>query len=160
MVVGCKGNCRRGRGQSEADLPTEGCSPAPRHGGSQRGVAVKLIFYYYADHYIDLDDPKGKAAKRTCQQEVAHLHLDIEIRGAKWQWDFQKLIFYYYADHYINFKDLMTELYPQPPSGIGPGAVVATSENNNNSPYTMAYGQDPDTYGAVPPYRFGYDFRM
>lgn len=83
--------------------------------------------------------------------------------------DFQKLIFYYYADHYINFKDLVTELYRiyktrvwmsavnpasfsqqaigQPPSGLGPGALTM-----NNS-YTMAYGPDPDPYGAVPPYR-------
>ncbi|KAK3723943.1 hypothetical protein LTR37_001427 [Vermiconidia calcicola] len=53
----------------------------------------------------------GAKAKRTCQQKVAHLHLEMEILDAEWQWDFQKLIFYYYADHYINFKDLITELY-------------------------------------------------
>ena len=92
--------------------------------------------------------------------------------------DFQKLIFYYYADHYINFKDLITELYRiyktriwlsavnpasfsqhalgQPPSGVGPGAVGAFSAGGNNN-YTMMYGQDPDPYGAVPPYRIGYD---
>lgn len=88
------------------------------------------------------------------------------------------MIFYYYADHYINFKDLITELYRiyktriwlsavnpasfsqhamgQPPSGIGPGAIT----NNNgsiNTSYTMAYGADPDPYGAVPPYRLPYD---
>lgn len=92
--------------------------------------------------------------------------------------DFQKLIFYYYADHYINFKDLITELYRiyktriwlsainpasfsqhalgQPPSGIGPGAVPSYNQQLNNA-YTMAYGPDPDPYGAVPPYRIGYD---
>jgi hypothetical protein len=85
------------------------------------------------------------------------------------------LIFYYYADHYINFKDLITELYRiyktriwlsainpasfsqhalgQPPSGIGPGAVVGPNDGKFSS--TM-YG-DPDPYGAVPPYRIGYD---
>jgi hypothetical protein len=90
--------------------------------------------------------------------------------------DFQKLIFYYYADHYINFKDLITELYRiyktriwlsainpasfsqhalgQPPSGIGPGAVVNQDVSNN---YSMMYGADPDPYGAVPPYRIGYE---
>lgn len=90
--------------------------------------------------------------------------------------DFQKLIFYYYADHYINFKDLITDLYRiyktriwlsavnpasfsqhamgQPPSGIGPGAITGMGQDNS---YTMAYGSDPDPYGAVPPYRIGYD---
>ncbi|KAK3069263.1 hypothetical protein LTR53_012535 [Teratosphaeriaceae sp. CCFEE 6253] len=117
-------------------------------------------------------------AKRTCQQKVAHLHLQMEILDAEWQWDFQKLIFYYYADHYINFKDLITELYRiyktriwlsavnpasfsqhamgQPPSGIGPGAITPFNGNASTS-YTMAYGADPDPYGAVPPYRVGYD---
>lgn len=92
--------------------------------------------------------------------------------------DFQKLIFYYYADHYINFKDLITELYRiyktriwlsainpasfsqhalgQPPSGIGPGAVGGFNQQLNQS-YTMMYGPDPDPYGAVPPYRIGYE---
>ena len=92
--------------------------------------------------------------------------------------DFQKLIFYYYADHYINFKDLITELYRiyktriwlsainpasfsqhalgQPPSGIGPGAIGGFNPGLNNS-YTMMYGPDPDPYGAIPPYRIGYD---
>ena len=92
--------------------------------------------------------------------------------------DFQKLIFYYYADHYINFKDLITELYRiyktriwlsainpasfsqhalgQPPSGIGPGAVGGFNQQLNNT-YTMMYGPDPDPYGAIPPYRIGYE---
>ncbi|KAK0809077.1 hypothetical protein LTR91_005678 [Friedmanniomyces endolithicus] len=117
-------------------------------------------------------------AKRTCQQKVAHLHLQMEILDAEWQWDFQKLIFYYYADHYIDFKPLVTELYRiyktriwmsavnpasfsqhamgQPPSGVGPGAITSDSGNMNTS-YTMAYGADPDPYGAVPPYRVAYD---
>ena len=92
--------------------------------------------------------------------------------------DFQKLIFYYYADHYINFKDLITELYRiyktriwlsainpasfsqhalgQPPSGIGPGAIAGYGGEMNTA-YTMMYGQDPDPYGAVPPYSVGYE---
>ena len=92
--------------------------------------------------------------------------------------DFQKLIFYYYADRYINFKDLITELYRiyktriwlsainpasfsqhalgSPPSGIGAGAVTGY-DSSAKSTYTMAYGQDPDPYGAIPPYRIGYN---
>ncbi|KAK3622713.1 hypothetical protein LTR56_022006 [Elasticomyces elasticus] len=117
-------------------------------------------------------------AKRACQQKVAHLHLQMEILDAEWQWDFQKLIYYYYADHYINFKDLITELYRiyktriwlsavnpasfsqhamgQPPSGIGPGAITQGNGGMNTS-YTMTYGADPDPYGAVPPYQVPYD---
>ncbi|EMD01111.1 hypothetical protein BAUCODRAFT_196344 [Baudoinia panamericana UAMH 10762] len=115
-------------------------------------------------------------AKRTCQQKVAHLHLQMEILDAEWQWDFQKIIFYYYADHYIDFKPLIAELYRiyktriwlsavnpasfsqhaqgQPPSGIGPGAVVAYNGPMDNT-YAMAYGPDPDPYGAIPPYQIG-----
>jgi hypothetical protein len=97
--------------------------------------------------------------------------------------DFQKLIFYYYADHYINFKDLVVELYRiyktriwlsainpasfsqhamgQPPSGIGPGAMI--DPNTAIAQYATAYGPappqpaDPDPYGAIPPYRIGYN---
>lgn len=95
--------------------------------------------------------------------------------------DWQKLIFYYYADHYVNFKDLVNDLYKlykvrlwmsavnpasfstnainQPPTGIGPGAIVSHSQSGpdfDNS-YTMAYGTDPDPYGAVPPYQVPYN---
>nr|POE99499.1 uncharacterized protein pb7e8.02 [Quercus suber] len=111
-------------------------------------------------------------AKRTCQQKVAHLHLEMEILDAEFQWDFQKVIFYYYADKYINFKDLITELYRiyksriwlsavnpasfsqhamgQPPSGIGPGAI--TVGDNAFSPLNYS-PVDPDPYGAVRPYQ-------
>ncbi|KAK5133545.1 hypothetical protein LTR08_007584 [Meristemomyces frigidus] len=117
-------------------------------------------------------------AKRTCQQKVAHLHLQMEILDAEWQWDFQKLIFYYYADHYINFKDLITELYRiyktriwlsavnpasfsqhaqgQLPTALGPGALAGGPGADDRS-YTMAYGADADPYGAVRPYNIGYD---
>jgi hypothetical protein len=95
--------------------------------------------------------------------------------------DWQKLIFYYYADHYVNFKDLVNDLYKlykvrlwmsavnpasfstnainQPPTGIGPGAIVTHSQSGpdfDNS-YTMAYGTDPDPYGAIPPYQVPYN---
>ncbi|EME83249.1 uncharacterized protein MYCFIDRAFT_196582 [Pseudocercospora fijiensis CIRAD86] len=134
------------------------------------------------DHEIKmLAEKEGNEAKakRTCQQKVAHLRLQMEILDAEWQWDFQKLIFYYYADHYINFKDLITELYRiyktriwlsainpasfsqhamgQPPSGIGPGAVGPYNPYAVNSNYTMAYGEDRDPYGAQMPYRIPYD---
>jgi hypothetical protein len=94
--------------------------------------------------------------------------------------DWQKLIFYYYADHYVNFKDLVNDLYKlykvrlwmsavnpasfspnainQPPTGIGPGAIVQHSQSGPDfdNTYTMAYGTDPDPYGAIPPYQIPY----
>lgn len=39
----------------------------------------------------------------------------------------------------------------QPPTGIGPGAITSDAAFDNS--YTMAYGTDPDPYGAVPPYQ-------
>jgi hypothetical protein len=95
--------------------------------------------------------------------------------------DWQKLIFYYYADHYVNFKDLVNDLYKlykvrlwmsavnpasfspnainQPPTGIGPGAIVHHSQSGPDfdNTYTMAYGTDPDPYGAIPPYQVPYN---
>jgi len=91
------------------------------------------------------------------------------------------LIFYYYADHYVNFKDLVNDLYKlykvrlwmsavnpasfspnainQPPTGIGPGAIVSHSQSGPDfdNTYTMAYGTDPDPYGAIPPYQVPYN---
>ena len=91
------------------------------------------------------------------------------------------MIFYYYADHYVNFKDLVNDLYKlykvrlwmsavnpasfspnainQPPTGIGPGAIVAHSQSGPDfdNTYTMAYGTDPDPYGAIPPYQVPYN---
>ena len=91
------------------------------------------------------------------------------------------MIFYYYADHYVNFKDLVNDLYKlykvrlwmsavnpasfspnainQPPTGIGPGAIVHNSQSGPDfdNTYTMAYGTDPDPYGAIPPYQVPYN---
>ncbi|KAK5126074.1 hypothetical protein LTR85_011429 [Meristemomyces frigidus] len=140
--------------------------------------AIKRLANSHEIKMLSEKEGNEAKAKRTCQQKVAHLHLQMEILDSEWQWDFQKLIFYYYADHYINFKDLITDLYRiyktriwlsavnpasfsqhamgQTPSAIGPGALTAGHGRDDLS-YTMAYGQDPDPYGAVRPYRIGYD---
>ena len=106
---------------------------------------------------------------------------EAKAKSACQQTEWQKLIFYYYADHYVNFKDLVNDLYKlykvrlwmsavnpasfstnainQPPTGIGPGAIVTHSQSGpdfDNS-YTMAYGTDPDPYGAIPPYQVPYN---
>ncbi|KAI7274349.1 hypothetical protein KC335_g2544 [Hortaea werneckii] len=142
-----------------------------------RPKAIKRLANSHEIRMLSEKEGNEAKAKRACQQKVAHLQLQMEILDAEWQWDFQKLIFYYYADHYINFKDLITELYRiyktriwlsavnpasfsqhalgQPPNAIGPGAITMNNDVNNS--YTMAYGADPDPYGAVRPYSIGYD---
>ncbi|KAI6814305.1 hypothetical protein KC340_g16183 [Hortaea werneckii] len=142
-----------------------------------RPKAIKRLANSHEIRMLSEKESNEAKAKRACQQKVAHLQLQMEILDAEWQWDFQKLIFYYYADHYINFKDLITELYRiyktriwlsavnpasfsqhalgQPPNAIGPGAITMNNDLNNS--YTMAYGADPDPYGAVRPYSIGYD---
>ncbi|EME46090.1 hypothetical protein DOTSEDRAFT_70175 [Dothistroma septosporum NZE10] len=162
------------------DAPTTMQGTIPR--GNFNNLKPKAIKRLANDHEIKmLAEKEGNEAKakRTCQQKVAHLRLQMEILDAEWQWDFQKLIFYYYADHYINFKDLITELYRiyktriwlsainpasfsqhamgQPPTGIGPGAVTPQNPYAVNSAYTMSYGEDRDPYGAQMPYQIPYD---
>jgi cell fate regulator YaaT (PSP1 superfamily) len=167
-------------GQLFPDAPSTMQGTIPRENFSN--LKPKAIKRLANDHEIKmLAEKEGNEAKakRTCQQKVAHLRLQMEILDAEWQWDFQKLIFYYYADHYINFKDLITELYRiyktriwlsainpasfsqhamgQPPSGIGPGAVPPYNPYALNNAYTMSYGEDRDPYGAQMPYRIPYE---
>ncbi|GIZ42965.1 hypothetical protein CKM354_000621200 [Cercospora kikuchii] len=162
------------------ELPSSMQGALPRD--NFNNLKPKAIKRLASDHEIKmLAEKEGNEAKakRTCQQKVQHLRLQMEILDAEWQWDFQKLIFYYYADHYINFKDLITELYRiyktriwlsainpasfsqhamgQPPSGIGPGAVAPYNPYATNQGYTMAYGEDRDPYGAQMPYRIPYE---
>lgn len=43
----------------------------------------------------------------------------------------------------------------QPPSGIGPGAIVPRGQQMHG--YAMGHNQDPDPYGVIPPYNVGYE---
>lgn len=49
----------------------------------------------------------------------------------------------------VNPASFSSHVTRQPPSGFGPGAIVSPTQDTS---YTMAYGADPDPYGAVPPY--------
>lgn len=89
----------------------------------------KLIFYYYADHYINFKDL------------ITELYRIYKTRI--WL-------------SAINPASFSQHALGQPPSGIGPGAVGSFNQNLNNT-YTMMYGPDPDPYGAIPPYQIGYD---
>jgi len=167
-------------GQLFPDAPTTMQGTIPRDNVSNlKPKAIKRLANEHEIKMLAEKEGNEAKAKRTCQQKVAHLRLQMEILDAEWQWDFQKLIFYYYADHYINFKDLITELYRiyktriwlsainpasfsqhavgQPPSGLGPGALPPYNPYALNNAYTMAYGEDRDPYGAQMPYRIPYD---
>ncbi|SMQ45436.1 unnamed protein product [Zymoseptoria tritici ST99CH_3D7] len=162
------------------DAPSTMQGTIPRENFSNlKPKAIKRLANEHEIKMLAEKEGNEAKAKRTCQQKVAHLRLQMEILDAEWQWDFQKLIFYYYADHYINFKDLITELYRiyktriwlsainpasfsqhamgQPPSGIGPGAVPPYNPYALNNAYTMSYGEDRDPYGAQMPYRIPYE---
>ena len=90
----------------------------------------KLIFYYYADHYINFKDL------------ITELYRIYKTRI--WMSAINPASF---SQHAVN----------QPPSGIGPGAVAPYNPYANNQAYTMAYGEDRDPYGAQIPYHINYD---
>lgn len=86
----------------------------------------KLIFYYYADHYVNFKDL------------VNDLYKCYKVR--LWM-------------SAVNPASFSQNAVGQPPSGIGPGAVGSPNAAEFDQSYTMQYGTDPDPYGAVPTYR-------
>lgn len=48
-----------------------------------------------------------------CRQRVQHLHLNMEVRHAEYQFDKKKLTFYYDAKARVDFVILLKELYKQ-----------------------------------------------
>ncbi|KAK1089825.1 hypothetical protein LTR48_009512, partial [Friedmanniomyces endolithicus] len=76
----------------------------------------KLIFYYYADHYIDF---------KPLVTELYRIYKTRIWMSA------------------VNPASFSQHAMGQPPSGVGPGAITSDSGNMNTS-YTMAYGADPD----------------
>lgn len=90
----------------------------------------KLIFYYYADHYINFKDL------------ITELYRIYKTRI--WL-------------SAINPASFSQHAMGQPPSGIGPGAVPPFNPYAINNAYTMSYGEDRDPYGAHMPYEIHYD---
>lgn len=90
----------------------------------------KLIFYYYADHYINFKDL------------ITELYRIYKTRI--WL-------------SAINPASFSQHAMGQPPTGIGPGAVTPQNPYAMNSAYTMSYGEDRDPYGAQMPYQIPYD---
>lgn len=93
----------------------------------------KLIFYYYADHYVNFKDL------------VNDLYKLYKVR--LWM-------------SAVNPASFSPNAINQPPTGIGPGALTGNNSSSGqdfDNSYTMSYGTDPDPYGAVPPYQIPYN---
>ena len=89
----------------------------------------KLIFYYYADHYINFKDL------------ITELYRIYKTRI--WL-------------SAVNPASFSQHAQGQLPSAMGPGALSGGPGGDDRS-YTMAYGADADPYGAIRPYSIGYD---
>ena len=48
--------------------------------------AIKRLASLHEIIILTQKEGNESKAKRTCQQKVAHLHLDMEILDAEWQW--------------------------------------------------------------------------
>lgn len=93
----------------------------------------KLIFYYYADHYVNF------------KELVNDLYKLYKVR--LWM-------------SAVNPASFSPNAINQPPTGIGPGAVTNNLDQYRpdfDNSYSMTYGSDPDPYGAIPPYQVGYN---
>ena len=92
----------------------------------------KLIFYYYADHYVNF------------KELVNDLYKLYKVR--LWM-------------SAVNPASFSPNAINQPPTGIGPGALTDFNalRQEFDSSYSMSYGSDPDPYGAIPPYHIGYN---
>lgn len=88
-----------------------------------------MIFYYYADKYINFKDL------------ITELYRIYKTRI--WM-------------SAVNPASFSQHAIGQPPSGIGPGAVPPYNAYNLDDSYTMAYGKDGDPYGARMPYNIDF----
>ncbi|KAF2036745.1 hypothetical protein EK21DRAFT_51867 [Setomelanomma holmii] len=126
----------------------------------------KMIKRLAQQHEImGLRDKEGSEAKakRLGAQKAADHKLPMEILDAEYQADYHKLTYYYYAEQYVNFNELVTDLFKQykvriwmsavnpasvinpagfmqvqPPSAIGPGAILHS--NTSHAPLTVGPG--------------------
>ncbi|KAF2690132.1 hypothetical protein K458DRAFT_99099 [Lentithecium fluviatile CBS 122367] len=122
----------------------------------------KMIKRLAQQHEIQsLRDKEGQEAKakRTGANKAAEHGFQMEILDAELQADHHKLTFYYYAETYVNFNALVADLFKQykiriwmsavnpasvvnpngqtqiqPPSAIGPGAIMHTRTSNAPAP--------------------------
>ncbi|KAF2830760.1 PSP1-domain-containing protein [Ophiobolus disseminans] len=128
----------------------------------------KMIKRLAQQHEImKLRDKEGDEAKakRVGAQKAADHRLPMEILDAEYQADHHKLTYYYYADSYVNFNELVTDLFKQykvriwmsavnpasvvnpagmmqvqPPSAIGPGAILHSNAAYGGSSLAVGPG--------------------
>ncbi|KAH8730847.1 hypothetical protein GQ44DRAFT_606062 [Phaeosphaeriaceae sp. PMI808] len=128
----------------------------------------KMIKRLAQQHEImGLREKEGQEAKakRLGAQKAADFKYPMEILDAEYQADYHKLTYFYYAETYVNFNDLVTDLFKQykvriwmsavnpasvvnpaggmqvqPPSAVGPGAVVRPSAGNGNLAVGPGFG--------------------
>lgn len=68
-----------------ANAPTN-ISGATRESGTLKPKAIKRLASPHEVKMLAEKEGNEAKAKRTCQQKVAHLHLEMEILDAEFQW--------------------------------------------------------------------------
>ncbi|KAH5009958.1 hypothetical protein HBI74_203110 [Parastagonospora nodorum] len=130
----------------------------------------KMIKRLAQQHEImGLRDKEGQEAKakRCGAQKAADHKLNMEILDAEYQADYHKLTYYYYAESYVNFNELVTDLFKQykvriwmsainpasvinpagnmqvqPPSAVGPGAIMRSHAGNSSFAVGPGFGNN------------------
>ena len=75
-----------GRGSMMANAPAS-MQGLPRDNfNNLKPKAIKRLANGHEIRMLSEKEGNEAKAKRTCQQKVAHLHLDMEILDAEWQW--------------------------------------------------------------------------
>lgn len=75
-----------GRGGLMANAPAS-MQGLPRDNfNNLKPKAIKRLANGHEIRMLSEKEGNEAKAKRTCQQKVAHLHLDMEILDAEWQW--------------------------------------------------------------------------
>lgn len=82
-----------GRGALMANAPAS-MQGLPRDNfNNLKPKAIKRLANGHEIRMLSEKEGNEAKAKRTCQQKVAHLHLDMEILDAEWQWYVQLRVF-------------------------------------------------------------------
>lgn len=74
------------RGQAAPHAPTTMQGIPRDNTNNLKPKAIKRLANNHEIHMLSEKEGNEAKAKRTCQQKVAHLHLDMEILDAEWQW--------------------------------------------------------------------------
>jgi len=136
----------------------------------EQDAKPKMIKRLAQQHEImGLRDKEGQEAKakRLGAQKAADHKLPMEILDAEYQADYHKLTYFYYAEAYVNFNELVTDLFKQykvriwmsavnpasvvnpaglmqvqPPSAIGPGAILHSNAASATLPVGPGFGSN------------------